>query len=155
MALQEHWLDTNCITGYTISAIPVTLIDVLWDKVKPLLMMPVNLSHGEIDIANVYERLKNGDALLLTVSKGREIIAVVTLEVREFESGLRTLHMPLVGGTDMKNWMERCIEISKAIAKDFNCTELRGTAVRKGWLRVLRDKGWEEVATIVKCPIGE
>lgn len=154
MALQEHRLDTVRVNDYIISAIPVTLIDVVWPQVEPLLMMPIDVSHGECDIEVIYQQLKNGNILLLTVSDGPDIIAVMTLEVRVFDSGLRTLYVPLIGGTDMEKWLSRAMSIVKAIAKDFDCTELRGVAVRKGWLRVLKNAGWEEVSTTVKCHIG-
>lgn len=55
----------------------------------------------------------------------------------------------------MNEWMDRFLDIVKAIAKDFNCTELRGIAARKGWMRKLKPLGWSEVSTIIKCDVGE
>lgn len=154
MALQEHRLDTVGVDDYIIAAVPATLIDVIWDKIVPLIMKPIKLSHGEASLDSIHKKLKTGDNLLLTISRGTDIVGIITLDIRVFESGLRTLYLPLIGGTEMFNWMDRALSICEAIAKDFDCTELRGIAVRKGWMRLLEKRGWEEVSTTIRCPIG-
>lgn len=157
MALQVDWVGTDRViessNDYIISAIPVTLIDVIWPQVEPLLLKPIGLSHGECDIVSVYNSIRKGNVLLLTVSLKSKIVAVLTVDVRTFESGLRTLYIPLIGGTDMPKWFDRAMYIIEAIAIDHNCTELRGIAVRKGWLRILEKDGWEEVSVTVKKDI--
>jgi len=141
--------------GLIIAAVPQTMIHLIWDMVAPHLARPIALSHGEVTLESIKRRLIEGEALLLTVSRGADVVAVNTLEVRTSESGLRTLYIPLIGGSEMDDWMYRCIEVARAIAKDFNCTELRGIAARKGWMRKLAPMGWSEVATIIKCDVGE
>lgn len=138
-----------------IAAVPITMLPLIWDRVVPLIDKPIALSHGEVTIDSIKARLYAGEALLLTVSRGSEIIAVNTVEIRTAESGLRTLYIPLIGGHEMESWMYRFLEVAKAIAKDFNCTELRGIAARKGWMRKLAPLGWSEVATIIKCDVGD
>mgnify|MGYP001074508027 CR=1 FL=1 len=152
MDLQVDRVDTDRII---IAAVPPTMIPLIWDKVEPEILKPIKLSHGEVTLESAKHRLETGQSMLITVSRGTKILAVNTVEVREFESGVRTLAIPLIGGSEMDQWMDRFLEIVKAIAKDLNCTELRGVAARKGWMRVLRNKGWEELSTIVKCNVGE
>lgn len=154
MALQEYRLDTVRVDQPTIAAIPVNLIDVVWPQAEPLLKKAIDLTN-EVTLESVYSRLKSGDDLLLTVSKGPDIIAAITLEIRTFDSGVKALWLPLVGGDMMAEWMDRVLEVSEAIAKDFSCGELRGIAVRKGWMRKLAPLGWEEVCTIVKKTVGD
>lgn len=153
MAAEKHRLGSVRV-NYTISAVPVTMLDLVWDRAAPLLKLPIDLSADELTLDSVYQRIKSGNTLLLTVSNGPDIIAVVTAEIRSFDTGMKALYLPLIGGTDMENWFDRMHDIAAAIAKDFDCQELRGIAVRKGWLRVLKDKGWSEVSTIVKYPLG-
>ena len=152
MVAQDISLGT---TGLIIAAVPCTMIDLIWDKVDHILARPIAKAHRELTIESLYAKLKSGEALLMTVSRGSEVIAAATLEVRTFESGMKALYIPLVGGTDMDSWMLRFLEIAKAIAKDFGCEELRGVAARKGWLRKLQDLGWEEVSVAIKCKVGE
>jgi hypothetical protein len=152
MDLQEHRLDTDSVI---IAAVPASMIPLVWDRVVPQLEKPIALSHGEVTLDSIKARIMSGDVLLITVSRGIEIIAVNTVEVRESESGLRALYIPLIGGSEMEEWMDRFLKIVKAIAKDFNCTELRGIAARKGWMRKLKPLGWSEVSTIIKCDVGD
>ena len=135
---------------HIIAAIPATMIDLIWPKVLPWLEKPIDLSHDEVCISSLKDELKSGKQLLCTVSRDTDVIGVFTLDVRVFDSGLRAMYIPLVGGTEIDKWMERGFKIIEAIAKDYNCTELRGISVRKGWLRKLKDKGWEEVSTTVR-----
>lgn len=152
MDLQINRLDTDRVI---ISAVPPSLVPLIWDKVLPHIEKPIKLSHGEVTVESIKKRLEIGQAMLITVSRGTTIIAVNTVEVREYESGVRTLAIPLIGGSEMNEWMDRFLDIVKAIAKDLNCTELRGIAARKGWMRVLRSKGWEELSTVIKCNVGD
>ena len=139
--------------NYIISAVPVTLIDVVWPQCMEHIQRVVEKAHGEITLDSVKARLMTGNSLLITISKGVDIVACNVLEVRVMDSGLRALYIPITGGNDLDQWMPRFLEVAKAIAKDYQCTELRGLAVRKGWMRVLKSHGWEEVHTVIKCNI--
>lgn len=136
-----------------IAACPPTMIPLIWDRAAPLLELPIALAHGEVTLDTMKKKLLMGESLLITVSRGTEIIAVNTVEVRHFESGLKALYIPLIGGTEMEEWMDRFLNIVSAIGKDLGCTELRGIAARKGWIRRLKPLGWSEVSTIIKCDI--
>lgn len=139
--------------NFTIAAIPATMIDLVWDRLIPHLERVVNTAPDEVSLDQIYNHAKLGNVLIVAICKGSDIVAAVTLEVRTFESGLRTLHLPAVGGNEMMEWMDQFLDVAKAIAKDLNCTQLRGAAVRSGWMRVLKDRGWSEVYTIVKCEV--
>jgi len=142
-------------TGYVIAAIPITLIEPLWHKFEPLVQLVVEVAHGEITTAGVKRRALIGETLIVAVCKGTEIIAVNILDIMEFDSGLRALYIPVVGGTEMDMWLDQFFLVAKAIARDFNCTELRGLASRKGWMRRLKNMGWTDITTVIKCDVGE
>ena len=146
------------ISEYVIAAVPFNMVDVLWDKIEPHLHRVVNVAHGEITCDSVKTRLKSGSAVLVTISKGTEVVAVNTLEVRVMDSGLRTLFIPIVGGDELDGWINEFLKIAKAIARDYKCTELRGLAARKGWMRKLEQSGecnWENVHMVVRCPVED
>lgn len=145
----------NEVGKYIIAAVPATMIELVWDKVEPHLQRVVDRAHNEITMDSVKARLVSGNALLVTISQDDEIVAINTMEVRVMESGLRTMYIPITGGGDLDTWMDEFLEIAKAIARDYNCTELRGLAVRRGWLKKLEQHGWENVEMIIRCPVEE
>ena len=156
MDLQIDRVDIDSVApadNIIIAACPCTMILLIWERVVPLLELSIALAHGEVTINTLKQKLLRGEALLITVSRGADIIAVNTVEVRHFESGLKALYIPLIGGTEMEEWMDRFLNIVSAIGKDLGCTELRGIAARKGWIRKLKPRGWSEVSTIIKCDI--
>lgn len=141
--------------NYTIAAIPIPLLDVVWPKCEPILKRATDLSHGETTTNIAYQKILNGHTLLLTVVDEGEIIACVTAEVRTFDSGLKALFLPLVAGDDMDGWIEQIYNISILLAKEHGCGEVRGICVRKGWSRKLKPLGWEDCHTVMRYKIGE
>lgn len=141
--------------SYQIAAIPANLVNIMWDRVKPHIDRVVAIAPDEIDSEIVKQRALVGDLLIVTISKCADIVAALVLEVREFDTGIKALYIPVVGGDELSEWMDQFLDVAHAIAKDFECTQLRGIAARKGWLKVLQTKGWEEVCTIIKCEVGK
>ncbi len=138
-----------------IAAVPSNMINIIWDKVEPLLEMVVRKSPEDIVAEVTKEELLKGALLLVTISRGTDIIAVNVLDVRTLDSGIKVLYIPITAGSEMDLWIDRFLEIATAIAKDYNCVELRGLAVRNGWLRKLKPHGWEELFTTIRYKIGE
>lgn len=65
------------------------------------------------------------------------------------------LYIPITAGSDLDEWMDEFLEIAAAVARDYECVELRGLAARQGWLKKLKPYGWEEVFTTIRYRIGE
>lgn len=141
-------------TRHHFSALPVNLLDVLWDKIYPLLQKPVDVSSGEVTMESIKARIRSGDVLLILVSREELLVAVVTVEIRTFESGLRTLQLPLIGGSEMNEWFDKMLDTVKAIARDKGCQEIRGMSVRKGWMRILEKHGFKEISTVLCLSVG-
>jgi len=120
---------------FNLAAIPANMVSLIWDKIEPTLQRVVSVSNRELTLEGIKKRCINGSNLIVTVCLENEIVAVTVLDVVEFESGLRAMYIPVVGGEYMNEWLEDAFVIAKAIAKDLNCTEVRGLAVRKGWMK--------------------
>lgn len=131
--------------------VPVTLVEVLWAQMEPHLQRVVDVAHDEVTLESVKNRLLRADSVAVVVCLEEDIVAVNLLEIRTFDSGVKAMYIPVVGGNYMDEWADQFLEIAKAIAKDFGCRELRGLAARKGWLRYLANKGWEEVNISLRC----
>lgn len=131
--------------SYIIAAIPITLVEVLWDDVVPHLERVVDVSHGEITCDSVKKSILSGKVLLIAICKGNQIIAVNTIEVRTFDSGVKALFIPVTGGDELEGWMDQFLDVAEQIGKEQGCSEIRGIAARKGWLRKLKNQGWGEI----------
>lgn len=143
------------MSDLVIGAVPATCIELVWDKVIPLIKMVEEKSPSDIDIGMVKERLLEGQNLLVTISRGSDIIALNVIDVKTLDTGVKVLFIPITAGSEMDLWLDRFLEIAIAIAKDYGCDELRGLACRDGWLRKLKPYGWEEVFTTIRYKIGE
>jgi hypothetical protein len=131
------------------------MIDLVWHQVEPLIERVVEKAPDDIVSSIVHDELVLGNRMLVTISRGPDIIAVNVLDIKVLDSGVRCLYIPIIAGTEMELWLDRMHEVATTIAKEYNCTELRGLAVRKGWMSKLKPYGWEEMFTTVRCPIGE
>lgn len=143
------------MSDYKIVALPVTLVEVMWDKMIPHLKKAIEISNGELTEEGVKGVLTSGHNMGLLICRGENVTAVHTLEVRELSEGLRVLHINAIGGEEMDAWFEQYVTVMKAIAKDLNCTEVRGCAVRDGWLRYLKSTGFEKISSTVRLKLGE
>lgn len=136
-----------------ICPVPPNLIDVVWEKCQPHLELVVALAQDEITIETVRAELKKGDAMLVTISDGEDVIAVNTLKTQVFETGHKVLFIPNTGGSRMDEWLDRFLDMAHAIARDLQCHELRGMACRKGWIRALKPHDWYELHAVIGCKV--
>ena len=143
------------MSDLVIAAVPCTMIDLIWDKVLPFVKMVEEKTPEDIVAEVTKVELLKGALLLVTISRGTDLIAINVLDVRTLDSGVKVLYIPITAGSEMDLWIDRFLEITTAIAKDYNCVELRGLAVRNGWLRKLKPYGWEEMFTTIRYKIGE
>lgn len=138
------------VNNYIISALPVTMVEFMWNRLVPFIESALSKAPDEETLDNLKENALNGSTLLVIVSKGEEIMSVLTMEVREFPSGMKALYLPVIGGTDLLGWIDQFLSVADAIARDFGCKEVRGMAARKGWMKVIQSRGFEESYVIVK-----
>lgn len=138
-----------------IALVPPTMVDFIWPKCLPFFEMVKEKAPEDVGIETVYNRIMSGDTMLAAVLEGDEVIAINTLEIKELDSGNKILFLPIIGGARTKEWEDRFIELAHGIARVNNCIELRGMAVRKGWLRKLSSYGFEEHFVTLKCKVKE
>lgn len=139
---------------FIIGAVPATMINLIWDKVKPLIDLVVDKS-DDVDVTIVKERLESGENMLVAIMRDQDIIAVNVLDIRLTDTGIKYLSIPITGGSELDAWVGDFLQIAEAIAKDYGCSEIRGVAVRDGWLRKLKPYGWKPLYTAIRYKIGE
>ena len=145
--------DGSSLARFKIAALPVTLIELLWDRLEPFIDNVVRYSHNEATTETAKEQMLAGNVLTVVVCEDQEIIALTLLEIRTFDTGEKALFIPIFGGSKMAEWTDQMLNVLHAIAKDFGCTQLRGIGARKGWVRYLKTKGWEEYSVTVGCEV--
>jgi sulfur relay (sulfurtransferase) DsrF/TusC family protein len=123
-------------------------IDACWDIIVPLIEKGVNYSHGELTSALVYQKLMNRELTLLVAFEDKAVIAALTLEQFEFETGKRVLNIQLAGGEGLSKWFHQMDQIINDIAKQYNCSQVYIIG-RRGWVRALSSLGYNEAHTVL------
>lgn len=135
--------------SYQIAAIPRPLIDVVWSQVEPILQRVVDYVPNELSCEDIRTKLLIDDNLLLTISKGPNIVACAILEGIEISDRLNALFVKALSGDDFDEWSEQLDTVLQALAKDFNCNQVRMAGIRKGWIKKLAPLGWAETYVIM------
>ena len=128
----------------------------MWPDIIENLEPAVIRSKGEVTKESLLRRLMLGETTLFLCKNEAGLVTVMfTLEVLVFESGLRTLAIPLVGGSGFLKMLVECDEFLRSTAKSMNCSYIRGFSVRGGWLSKIGKFGWEAGHEIIRCKVGE
>ena len=135
---------------YSIVMIPPNIIELLWDKIEPHVQRVVDASAGEITAETIKLKAQSGASTFILIADGTNVVAVNTVEVCIYDSGLKALLIPVVGGNEAFEWGPAFLEFCNQIAKDLGCKEMRGFSTRESWKRVLKDYGWYESHFIIK-----
>ena len=139
------------------SVVPPAIVSVIWDKIQPYLKPVAEVSSGDLTEESIYNDMVNGINITIIVMDAGKIIGVNTVQVHTFNSGLKCLYVPIIGGERIDEWGEEFFCMCKKFAKEQGCTELRGMAARGGWLRKLKqhDLHWHSCYEVIKYDLTE
>jgi hypothetical protein len=135
-----------------VSAVPPQMVGFLWDRVEPIIQRVIDRAPRDLDMGKTYDHLINGRHLLVIITRGTEIVAACTMDVKTTDTGEKVLYLPIVGGDDLESWVEPFLEVAKGVARDYGCTRIRGTG-RAGWARKLKKHGWIPTFQTVECEV--
>jgi hypothetical protein len=133
---------------------PLSILE-RWEELLPHINLVVKVSNDEFTADTIKQRALNNNGLMIAILKDEVVVAVTTAEVVTYDSGLRSLLIPIFGGAGLFEWGLEWLELHKKIAKQLNCTELRGLAVRSGWMEILKDYGWSENHVVITMQLGD
>lgn len=131
-----------------ISAIPVDMVDSIWDDIAPKIEMAIEHSNGELTLSGILRRIKKKDMILLAITKKGVILAGITLEISVFDSGKRVLFLTTVGGSEIDTWLDKVSDAVESIGRDHNCEEIYISG-RAAWARKLKRLGYGTIHTVV------
>ena len=138
---------------YNFLCVPPHLVEVLWDKIEPHMQRVVDASGGEITCDTMKQKALNDKCMFILVACGADVVAVNSIEICTYDSGLKAMLIPVVGGHEAFEWGPNFLSFCNDLAKGSGCTEMRGFSSRQSWLRVLKDYGWYESHFVIKCEV--
>jgi hypothetical protein len=134
------------------SLVPIEGLFLIWKEITPFLEGVVEVSHGDLTINCIRNKLLRGDSQLLVVTDGTKILCATTVNVETYGSGKRVLLAPVIGGEGIEIWGDLLIETVRDIAKKRLCDEIRGLG-REGWKRLWGKKGLKPIMTIYSLEV--
>ena len=140
---------------YKISIVPSNMVEMVWDKVGPMIQTVVDLVPTNFCINAQKEYLVTGEKVLIAVTEDEKLLAVITSEIQTFETGFKILYVPIVSGSRMREWMDDVMTVLISLAKQHGCKEIRGQGLKDSWGRTMKKYDMKKVSTIFKMEIKE
>ena len=128
-------------------AIKKDKIEDIWDDIEPIIEKVMDYNWGFYSIEDVKGSLVSGECLLLCVVENGEYLACITC-VQEPHPTKKVLHMPVVAGERMAEWIDEAFKVIPQLAKDLGFDMLMSKG-RKGWNKVLGSRGFKEMHTVL------
>lgn len=139
------------MSGVVVKAILPGYVCQEWPEAKPCIEKAIPYSHGEITIEQVEEGLMTGTTRLLTIRDGGEMIAAVVVSIHQYPAK-KVCQVSYAGGEQMDKWAKQGFPVVVALAKQAGATSVLVQG-RRGWLRELKQYGFEEYSTLIGMEI--
>ena len=131
-----------------VSGITSDKTDEVWIFCKEYIEMGNSKSKEEMNIDDIYERLKNAEMQLWVIfDEENDLKSVVTTEVVNYPRK-RTCRIVTLGGSGMDNWVDKVLDTLENWAIENDCVAME-TACRKGFIKKLDKYGYEHAYTIL------
>ncbi len=117
-----------------------------WSDIEPLVNRAVNVQGNE-DALDVLGHILTGHYQCLVVVKDEKPIAVGITQITTYRGG-KTCTIVYVAGECLTEWVN-FVDIITDWCKAQGCNRVEGIG-RKGWERVLADKGFRQIATTIR-----
>jgi hypothetical protein len=129
--------------------VPRTELSFAWPALWPLLERAAGRTAGGSE-ADVRATIESGHAeLWVVLEEGRPLAAVTTQITLEPEKRCR---LWLVGGCRMTEWAADFMAVVEPWARAWGCKAIWGAQSRRGWARIVRLMGFEEIDTVDGTP---
>lgn len=121
--------------------VPVEYVELVWDKVEPLLSKATDASNDRYDTDKIKVDLYNGSKMLwIMVNEEEEIDVALTTSIEDY-SGKRAIRVSFAGGKDLLKNIPLARDTIKEFGQSVGCTVLEVLG-RRGWDRALKPYGY-------------
>lgn len=124
------------------------MFDVIWQVVEHKVDIALKKGGSLISAKDVYKMLKNKDAQLWIV-KENETIKVAYITSIKILPDCYVLEIVALFGNNIKKYLDFIEENIVKFAKEHGCQYIEIVG-RKGWERMLRNKGYKTVSLIIR-----
>jgi len=118
-----------------------SLLDEAWEDISPFIQMGLDYAQNELDLDDVYQGIQENRIVPVVMGYGKEILAVVTMEVVN-KPQKRIMTLMTAGGTDLDDWLDEFMDVAEQLAKGQKCDAIYING-RKGWERKLKRYGYK------------
>lgn len=126
-------------------------IDAVWNEAAPLIRLAQRRIERNVGMADIYDDLTTGKAMLWTVRIEDKLRAVIITEIAKHprRCAWRVL---MIGGSGMSDWLDHGIEAMKRAARIAGCSVIEADG-RLGWAKIVPQRGFREVSRAYEMEI--
>lgn len=119
-----------------------------WEEIAPYIQKACDESNGELTTNVVKCKLEQRKLVLAVVYDDDKLVAVVSYDIIDFESGMRVLNIQAAGGELMDEWFEQVEAIANSLAKEHDCQQIYIIG-RVGWARKMKGLGYKTIHAVI------
>ena len=127
-------------------------VDLIWSSVAPLLRKPLERGMGEVGLDNIKEWIKNQrqHLWLFLNEEEKKIVGACTTQIIIYPNAKHAqIHLMGADNNTLKEWMEEWPPVATEFCKKNDISHIEVMAYRKGWERLLSNKGYKKYYTVL------
>lgn len=128
----------------TVCSVPIEHLSFIWPRARPFVVKALERDDsGRYEAEDILRLLISGDARLWVAWDDAVQAAIIT-QIIQYPR-LRELRIWLVGGGNMKSWVNEATELLEGFGRASGCALIAG-GMRRGWVRMgnAATGGWKE-----------
>lgn len=136
-----------------VEVVALNQVSKIFAQVEDLIKPVVDASPLDMTLAGLKRDLLRGHCKMIIVSFDDLITGVNVVQVVQTMANKRIMYIPITSGTQMPECIDDFFDLVHKLAREADCSEIRGFIVRPGWHRMLKKHGWYLVHEIVGCKV--
>ena len=119
-----------------------------WDEIEPFIKLACDESNGELTPDVVKSKVEMHKIVIAVVYDDDKLVAAISFDIIDFESGIRALNIQCAGGDILDEWFEQIEAIANSLAKEHGCKNIYIIG-RAGWARKMKGLGYKTIHTVI------
>ena len=119
-----------------------------WGEIEPFIKLACDESNGELTPDVVKRKVEMHNVIIAVVYDDDKLVAAISYDIIDFESGMRALNIQCAGGDILDEWFEQIEAIANSLAKEHGCNNIYIIG-RAGWARKMKGLGYKTIHTVI------